>query len=474
MQLNIGTTLQNGKYKIVSVLGQGGFGITYLASQTTNGYTVAIKEFFPKDFCGRDTNGNITVASDTQLMFIDKLKQKFYKEAQRVQNLRHPNIIHCYETFQENGTAYYVMDYIQGDNLMNIVRNHGPFALDKAINIILEVGSALAYIHSMNINHLDVKPANIMWSNQALAPILIDFGISKQYNLSGDATSTTPVGISKGFAPIEQYTQDGVSTFSPQIDVYSLSATLYYLLTGQTPPEATLLISSELPKDNRVPSHIYKVISKGMSPNSSARYQSISALCEDISTEEEETDLIAVSNRKAPITIINGHEAMDTGLSVLWATCDIGATDEFKRGESYLWGDPDGTKTRKIRNSTLMRWFCSAPSPNNISNNPRFDTATALWGKGWRMPTIAEVKELFNKSEWLIYEGTHVRLFGPNGFGVVLDNRRHWTAECQYGGMQPFFWSADDAHLYLNLPPMINENWSELYFPIRPVADRKQ
>lgn len=275
-QLYIGATLQNGKYRIVRVLGQGGFGITYLASYANT--LVAIKEFFPESLCCRKSNNFVDTLSITQAPLILKFKKKFIKEANRIKALSHPNIIRCYEAFEENGTAYYVMEYVEGYNLNEFVSQRGSYSVDSANDIINQIGSALTYIHQQRMTHLDVKPANIVWSTQKRKPILIDFGISKQYDFSGEATSTTPVGFSKGYAPIEQYAQGGVDEFSPQTDVYSLAATYYYLLTGMNPPDATEILMTGLSNPGGKLSNCFSAIKKAMSPKKSDRYSSVKQL----------------------------------------------------------------------------------------------------------------------------------------------------------------------------------------------------
>lgn len=243
MQLNDNTQLQDGKYRIVRMLGQGGFGITYLAENVLLGRMVAIKEFFPKDFCGRDNTSHLTLGTQNNAETVAKLKARFLKEARNIARLDHPGIVKIHDVFEENNTAYYVMDYIDGENLNQIVKRSGALTERKAVEYIRKVADALDYIHSRNMTHFDVKPANIMVRRADDQPILIDFGLSKQYDRQGDATSTLMQAVSQGYSPIELYNASGIQTFSPQTDIYSLGATLYFLVTGSTPPEVTLLIS---------------------------------------------------------------------------------------------------------------------------------------------------------------------------------------------------------------------------------------
>ena len=242
MNLNPGTILHNGSYRVISILGRGGFGITYLAEQILAKRKVCIKEFFPKDYFKRDDGvDSISILSQGHAKIMGKFKEKFIKEAQTIASLDHPNIIHIIDVFEENNTAYYVMEYVEGGSLSDIVKEHGVLSESVAVKYIKDVALALAHIHEENINHLDVKPGNIMVRTKGDTAILIDFGLSKHYDEMGDQTSSTPVGISNGYAPMEQYNAGGVSSFSPATDIYSLGATLYYLVTGVVPPVASVV-----------------------------------------------------------------------------------------------------------------------------------------------------------------------------------------------------------------------------------------
>ena len=205
-QLKTGTILQGGKYKILKVLGQGGFGITYLAENTMLDGKVAIKEFFFKDFCNRDEEtSHVTIPTDGNREIVERFKAKFIKEARTIFKLNHPNIVRIFDIFEENGTAYYVMDYIEGESLNEMVKRRGAIPEAEAIGYIKEVGSALTYIHGNNINHLDIKPGNLMKRRDNNKIQVIDFGVAKQYDVAtSEGTTTTPVGISHGYSPSGQ------------------------------------------------------------------------------------------------------------------------------------------------------------------------------------------------------------------------------------------------------------------------------
>ena len=254
MQLRPGTYLQGDKYRIIDILGNGGFGITYLAEHELAERKVCIKEFFPKEYYNRDDNSrSISLGSKGSAKIMDAYKAKFIKEAKTIARLKHPNIIHIHDVFEENNTAYYVMEYIEGESLSDLVKRKGALAEAEAVGYIRSVAEALGYIHERKIMHLDVKPANVMLNSEDGQVVVIDFGLSKQYDEEGHQTSSTPVGISAGFAPMEQYQQGGVKEFSPETDIYSLGATLYYLVTGQVPPQAVCVADEGLPE---LPAHL--------------------------------------------------------------------------------------------------------------------------------------------------------------------------------------------------------------------------
>ena len=244
MHLPNNTLLQGGKYKIVRFISSGGFGCTYEAEHILLKKRVAIKEFFVKDFCNRDeTTSQISVGITSKTALVNKLKSKFIAEAQSLCSLDHPNIVHVFDVFEENCTAYYVMDYINGLSLNDLVKNNGPMAEQKAVGYIMQVADALKYVHSQNRLHLDIKPGNIMVDENDKA-MLIDFGASKQYDEEGGENTSTLLGKTPGYAPLEQMGNDVVKFF-PSTDIYALGATLYKLLTGNTPPSASLLASGE-------------------------------------------------------------------------------------------------------------------------------------------------------------------------------------------------------------------------------------
>lgn len=297
MQLKQGTLLQGGKYRIERMLGQGGFGITYLAEQPMLERKVCIKEFFFKDYCEReDETSHVTLSTKSNKELVERFRKKFLKEARVISKLHHDHIVQIHDIFEENSTAYYVMDYVEGESLGDMIKRVGYFPEHQALAYIKDVASALSYIHSKSINHLDIKPGNIMLRREDNRVLLIDFGVSKQYDESTfEGTTTTPVGISHGYSPAEQYRKNGVQSFSPQSDVYALAATLYKLLTGVTPPEAIEIQDEGLPqgplKSKNVSSTTITAILKAMKPRTQ-RTQSVEAFIADLNEPIEVTAVV--------------------------------------------------------------------------------------------------------------------------------------------------------------------------------------
>lgn len=287
MTLQQDYTLQDGNYRILKVLGQGGFGITYLAIQVRLDRKVAIKEFFMKDFCERnETTRQVTLGTAGSRETVNSCRKKFLKEAKHIAKLYHPNIIRIIDVFDENSTSYYVMEYIEGGSLSNKLGTTG-LSMSDATRYILQVAEALKYIHKQNISHLDIKPSNIMLNGNDEI-VLIDFGVSKQYDFStGGQTSVSPVGCSSGYAPLEQYDPNGVKDFSPQTDIYSLGATYFKLLTGITPPNAfgiTKDFLQENLKAKGVPTAVISIICKSMEKLKENRFSDVSSFIEGLNS----------------------------------------------------------------------------------------------------------------------------------------------------------------------------------------------
>ena len=292
MYLNIGALLKNGEYRIEKVLAAGGFGITYLALQVALGRKVAVKEFFMKDHCNRDSgNSYVSVPSVGSKELVERFREKFLKEARLIASFDHSNIIRIHDVFEENGTAYYVMEYLEGESLNALVSRCGTIDEQAALRYTRQVAEALAEVHAGDLLHLDVKPANIMLNKKGEA-VLIDFGISKHYDESGSQTSSAVVGISEGYAPLEQYEAGALGRFTPATDIYSLGATLYFLVTGQRPPKAGDVMNDGLPVlPSDISSAVSAAIEAAMQPRRKDRPQSIAEFLDLLKDSKHPKDL---------------------------------------------------------------------------------------------------------------------------------------------------------------------------------------
>lgn len=242
--LQVGTIL-HGTYKIESYLASGGFGNTYLAKNIEFDETYAIKEFFVKGVCQRDGNSTtISVSNAENTNSFEQQREKFKKEARRLRSLSNPHIVKVYDLFEENGTAYYVMDYVDGENLSaRLKRTNAPLAESEVRNYLNQILDGLEAIHNEGMFHLDIKPANIMVDSHNVVK-LIDFGASKQQSTVGGATMSTGISYTNGYAPSEQMAQS-YDKFGPWTDFYALGATMYKLLTNQDPPSVSDLSEDE-------------------------------------------------------------------------------------------------------------------------------------------------------------------------------------------------------------------------------------
>lgn len=282
-ELQYGTRLFHNKYSIIKILGSGGFGITYLANDTERNYYVAIKEYFPKTWCSRKQGSTvISVTHDENKDLVLKGKKRFIKEASNLKKLNNPNIVKVYGEFEENGTAYFVMEYIEGETLAQRIARKGPMNPADAVRLMDRLCDTVAYIHSRNMTHFDLKPQNIMLRANNDHPVIIDFGLSKQYDTDGGATSSMMFAHSEGYSAIELYGSSiGENVFSPQTDIYSLGAILYFMLKGVRPPEALRLQDISLPSAN-IPSYLYLVIKKAMAFSKKDRYSRVDLFKTDI------------------------------------------------------------------------------------------------------------------------------------------------------------------------------------------------
>jgi len=248
--------LQNGRYVITGVLGQGGFGITYEATLVNLKKRVAVKEYFLNGVCGRGEDEKaVIVPLENNREIYERQRLKFHNEADRLANLSNPHLVSVHDLFEENGTSYYVMDFIKGDSLSKIIeQSPTPLAEKDVMSILDQMLDALQCIHSQDppLCHLDIKPANIMIDDKGHA-VLIDFGASKYATAGEGSISLSSVIYTPSFAPVEQLSGNRKS-MGPWTDFYALGATLYAMLTLKKPAEPSdILVDKTQEKTQALP-----------------------------------------------------------------------------------------------------------------------------------------------------------------------------------------------------------------------------
>lgn len=230
--LSLGTVLHG--YRLERILGQGAFGITYLAKDESLSSYVAIKEYYPREFAVRDSTKTVHSVGNAEdrETFSWGLK-RFLEEARILAQLSHPNVIKVRHFFQGNGTAYLVMDYCDGAPLDAIIKQNGPLSLFEAKALFDKLLSGIDHIHKNNILHRDIKPANIFIKTDG-NPVLLDFGAARS-NIGLNSKSVTSLATA-GYAPFEQYSTKGNQ--GSWSDYYGLAATMYRVLTGEKPQDS--------------------------------------------------------------------------------------------------------------------------------------------------------------------------------------------------------------------------------------------
>lgn len=350
IEKKIGMTLKTGsklkgnsfQYVIERVLGQGSFGVTYKAK----GYSkvkgafgemevelpepIAIKEFFMREVNQRGEDGSISGLTEGSLAY--NYASKFRKEAERLAIMQHPNIVKVMDFVEANNTFYYVMEFIDGEDVSHYMKGK-PLPEDEAISIIKDIAHALQYMHEEHkMLHLDLKPGNVMRRKSDGHIFLIDFGLSKHYNDDGQPDTSTTIGLgTEGYAPIEQGKRaTSQNSFRPTIDVYALGGTLFKMLTGETPPAASDILDeedllNEIMGKHNVNPLLQKIVVEAMKPRVKQRTPSVAAFLKAIErlsgeepAEEEDMTRSDLGVEEAP-TIIEDKEEEEEA-SVVQAT----------------------------------------------------------------------------------------------------------------------------------------------------------
>ena len=272
--LSPGAYLANGEYRIEKPLGQGGFGITYQGIDTRLNRAVAVKEFFPEG-CWREGSTVVSAGrwnSDTY----SNAKQKFLLEGQTLGQFNHPGIVQVFYYFEENNTAYMVMEYLKGKTLAELLKQtKGKLSPAKALKHITQVAEALEILHQSQFLHRDIKPDNIMLANDGRV-VLIDFGAARDFTTTSTQRYTTM--LTPGYAPLEQYGR--ALKYGAFTDIYVFASIFYYLLTGEAPVSAIERAAGvELKSVRDIVPHVSvsvsDAIAKGMDMDVTQRIQSV-------------------------------------------------------------------------------------------------------------------------------------------------------------------------------------------------------
>lgn len=301
-------------YRIERTLGSGTFGITYLATILSGAGAldgkvhVCIKEFFMHDVNGRE--GSAVTASTKDGLWTN-YRQKFEREARRLAAVKHPGVVQVLEAFNQNNTSYYSMEYLGGGSLDGYIAKKGHLTEPEALRLFKHVTDAMSYLHAQRMLHLDLKPGNIMMKDDGTTAI-IDFGLAKQFDSNGNPESSSTIGAgTPGYAPIEQahYNGENRTAFPATMDVYALGATLFKMLTGQRPPEASQVLNDGLPTNELrrygVSQRTVSAIEHAMEPMVARRTPTVAALANELAQPNQRTQPVQPEEPENEVTILD-------------------------------------------------------------------------------------------------------------------------------------------------------------------------
>ncbi len=344
-------TLLNDRYIVGRVLGQGGFGITYLAFDTQLQTKVAVKEYMPNDIATRVEGTTVSVAMETRADDFTYGAERFQEEARTLAKfIGHPNIAGVSSYFDANDTSYFIMDYIEGISFKSYIANAGgKVSVDETLNVMIPVLRALTAVHAEGFIHRDVTPDNIYISKDGNVKLL-DFG-SARYSI-GDKSKSLDVILKVGYAPKEQYIRRGRQ--GPYTDVYSCAACLYAALTGVLPPESLERLDQDdlVPVSQtgiEIPEWLDRAILKGLAVQPEDRFQSAAEFLDAIENQiavevpgaaPVQAPQAAKKSRTPVIAAVAALLAVAVGLGAFFGLRDGGRVDpvsglagEVQRGD---------------------------------------------------------------------------------------------------------------------------------------------
>ena len=336
-----------GRYTIEKVLGQGGFGITYLGIDELHEKKVAIKEFFPQGIVTRNIEYEdaVTVTFVGEKDNYNKGKEKFLKEARIMARFsKDEGIVKAQDFFEINNTAYIVMEYLEGITLKQYLRENERIEPEELLELFVPLIESLDEIHSQGLIHRDISPDNIMVLLGGKIK-LMDFGAARDYTDFGEKSLS--LILKPGYAPPEQYQTHGVQ--GPWTDIYALCATMYKCLTGENPPDAIERVMDDNLKEISefgipVSKQMEETIIKGMSISARNRYQNIEEFCEDLYALSEETLTLEEEESKVEETLI--EEDMKT------------FSQEAEEEKKYVLHNPKIENDPFVKSGKKVTWDC--------------------------------------------------------------------------------------------------------------------
>lgn len=470
-ELSSGTMLSGGKYVIEKKIGAGGFGITYLARHTILDRKYAIKEFFMSGYNVRNNATNHVSLQGLEVKDFDRVRQTFINEARTLAHLNNEAIVKVIDIFDENGTSYMVMPFVEGTTLKSMVEKDGPMEYEMAVNYMVQICEALTYIHSKDILHRDVTPDNVIVTPEQKI-VLIDFGSARKFIDNKTQRQTTIV--KPGYAPLEQHSarsRKGAFT-----DIYSVGAVFYYLLTGERPMDATERVLEKMKEpielNPNIPPQINAIIMKAMEMDGEMRYQSAKELIDDIFSDEPantEKPLEEIVERKETDDQHDEAVTEETALEKQQKTMSV-APDSYQDIEDSkditdtmtIEGARDNKESQTInekgRNGTPLKVVAilfaliavaaivaviinhaNNPNPPDVPEPPKVEDPK-------------EIEQIYQLStgEKYVYEGETDTLGVPNGNGKATFDDRVYIGSFENGDM--------NGHGKLTYTSGINEN----------------
>ena len=309
-----------GRYIIEGVLGQGGFGITYLGIDELHEKKVAIKEFFPQGIVTRNIEyqDTVTVTFVGEKDNYEKGKERFLKEARTMAKFsKDEGIVKALDFFEINNTAYIVMEYLEGITLKQYLRENQRIAPEDLIELLVPLIESLDEIHSQGMIHRDISPDNIMVLPDGRIK-LMDFGAARDYTEFGEKSLS--IVLKPGYAPPEQYQTHGIQ--GPWTDIYALCATMYKCITGENPPDAIERVMDDHLKTISafgipVSPQIEEAIIKGMSVAAKDRYQNVGDFCEDLYGGYEERSVLGAEESQSQVETETAEANVETKMDML-------------------------------------------------------------------------------------------------------------------------------------------------------------